>query len=736
MVDVAYDLETYPNTFTACFIHCETKECWVFEISDRKDERQQLLSFLRKLYIEKARLVGFNCVGFDYPVLHYFLKNQQCSVYSLYKKAMSIIESDEDDKFANLVKPSDVLIPQIDLYKIHHFDNRARSCSLKMIEFNSRSDTIEDLPFDVGINLNDAQKDTLIEYNKHDTIKTVDFYYDTLPKIKFRENLTKQYGRDFMNHNDTKIGKDYFIMRLEEKNPTACYELVGKRRVMKQTKRSSIAIKDCIFNYIKFQRPEFNAVLEWFKRQSITETKGVFSDLLESDLGDVAKYAEMVVKRKKLLKEPSDSYIAKLKQDKPAGYIVEEKLKTGKSSWWFCWKVAETLNVVIDGFRFDFGVGGIHGSLSNAIVESNDDYQLIDADVSSYYPNMAISNNVYPEHLGMGFCTIYKDVYEQRKQYGKGTDENATMKLALNGVYGDSNNQYSPFYDPMYTMKITVNGQLSLCMLAEQLLRIDGLQLVQLNTDGITVSCPKYRLGDYKKVCDWWQKVTRLELEFANYTKMCIRDVNSYIALYDNGKVKRKGAYEYDGLGHHQDQSCLVVPKAAEAYLIHGKDYRKFIEGHSDIYDFMSRVKVPRSNRLISVDEFGVESVEQKISRYYVSNSGVDLIKVMPPLAGEKTVKVWLNHKKGEEVETESPSQEVSLHKRIEKGEITFVREYQKKNEERPQYIEAGYKVTICNNIKNYRCDVNFDYYVSEAEKLINVLELKNNRCIQPSNSV
>lgn len=34
-------------------------------------------------------------------------------------------------------------------------------------------------------------------------------------------------------------------------------------------------------------------------------------------------------------------------------------------------RVAETLNVVIDGFRIDFGVGGIHGSLSNKIAKAN-----------------------------------------------------------------------------------------------------------------------------------------------------------------------------------------------------------------------------------------------------------------------------------------------------------------------------------------------------------------------------
>ena len=50
------------------------------------------------------------------------------------------------------------------------------------------------------------------------------------------------------------------------------------------------------------------------------------------------------------------------------------------------WNVAETLNVVIDGFRFDFGVGGIHGSLSDKVVKSNNKWNIVDLDVSSFTP--------------------------------------------------------------------------------------------------------------------------------------------------------------------------------------------------------------------------------------------------------------------------------------------------------------------------------------------------------------
>jgi hypothetical protein len=260
-------------------------------------------------------------------------------------------------------------------------------------------------------------------------------------------------------------------------------------------------------------------------------------------------------------------------------------------------------------------------------------------------------------------------------------------------------------------------------MLAEQLMRIEGLEVIQCNTDGITVSCPKDQIENYHKVCNWWQKVTQLELEFNNYSKMCIRDCNNYIAVYENGNVKRKGAYEYQDLGHHQDQSALVIPKAVEASLVSGVSIDQYIKSHTDKYDFMLRVKVPRSNRLISVDEFGIESEEQKICRYYVSNSGVTLLKIMPALEGGKTIKVWYNNKKDESIETDSPSKEVPLQKRIEKGEIVFVKEYFKKNEERTQEIEAGWKVQLCNNIKYYNGDINYEYYIHEANKLVEIFK-------------
>jgi hypothetical protein len=94
-------------------------------------------------------MVGFNSLGFDYPVLHTLIRMGHSDANTLYLKAMSIINSQNDDeggKWMHFIKPSDHFVQQIDLFKIHHFDNKARATSLKMLEFNMRSDNIEDLP--------------------------------------------------------------------------------------------------------------------------------------------------------------------------------------------------------------------------------------------------------------------------------------------------------------------------------------------------------------------------------------------------------------------------------------------------------------------------------------------------------------------------------------------------------------------------------------------------------------
>jgi hypothetical protein len=610
--DWVYDTEEFPNVFTIAFEHAYAPISLMFEISDQRNQSREIIEFLQYLKDTNARMVGFNNIGWDYPILHTLIRMGKSDAATLYQKAQSIINSQDEDgsRWMHLVKPTDQFVTQIDLFKIHHFDNRARSTSLKVLEFNMRSDSIEDLPFPVGTMLSREQIEVLKEYNKHDVAQTKAFYHHTLDMIHFREELTRKYQRDFMNHNDTKIGKDYFVMKLEEAG-VACYDFGPKGRTPRQTKRPVIHLKDAILPWIKFDDPEFTRVLNWLKAQSITETKGVFNDL----------------------------------------------------------------TATVNGFTFVFGLGGIHGSVESEVIESDDDQVIVDLDVTSYYPNLAITNGFHPAHLGKEFVSIYKFLFEQRKSYPKKSAESAMLKLALNGVYGDSNNQFSVFYDPLFTMSITLNGQLLLCLLAEGLMHIEGLRLIQVNTDGLTVRVPRTHkvLVDLARAA--WQERTGLNLEEAVYKAMMVRDVNNYIGVFENGSTKRKGAYEYN-MGWHQNAGGLVIAKVAEKVLVEGAPIRQTVEQWPDIMDFMLRTKVPRSSHL-GLERDGVTVRLQNTTRYYIAKGGGRLFKWMPPLA-------------------------------------------KKPGEWRKIGVESGWGVQVCNDIKDAgKLPVDFEYYVKEVEKLV-----------------
>lgn len=60
-------------------------------------------------------------------------------------------------------------------------------------------------------------------------------------------------------------------------------------------------------------------------------------------------------------------------------------------------------------------------------------------------------------------------------------------------------------------MRIRINGQLLLLMLAEKLISI-GCQIIQANTDGLFVLRKKKDEQKFKDVCKWWENLTRLEL--------------------------------------------------------------------------------------------------------------------------------------------------------------------------------------------------------------------------------
>lgn len=641
-----YDLETYPNIFTFCGKFKSSSDVHLFEISDRKNQLTELVQWLGYLRTIQVEMVGYNNIGFDYPIIHEIIVNPHTFTYQKAAQiATLIIESQRPfAKKLKRIKPQERFIPQLDMMKLCHFDNKARRTSLKALQFAMRSESLEDLPFDIRP-LNDQEKDILCSYNVHDVTETEKFFLKNEHQLTMRREYLENgtlFG-DVLNYNDTKIGVEYFIKKLGR---ARCYS-GGKPR---QTIRDFIPYNNVILPKIHFRTEPYQAVLSWFKEQSI--------------------------------------------------YM------SGKDR--------AKLEVDLSGLEFHFGIGGVHASAENKVFHTDDDYQIIDVDVTGMYPAVAISNRFAPEHLGDTFVQVYREVVASRANYKKGTPENAILKLASNGVYGNSNNPYSPFYDPKYMLQVTLNGQLQILQLVEMMELIPDCELIQANTDGITLRVLKKNMPLLKMWCSVWEEATGLQLEDVLYSRMWIRDVNNYIAETMDGKLKCKGAYwypevekDYDGWWN-KDFSNLASKKAAQKAMTHSWSTQVALKLCTNPFDFMLRYKATGKSKIFIGD------VEQlKTVRYYVSTAGGKMIKVAPP-KGEKG-----QYKRKTKLKDEYFNK---IYKEI--GKDVWDERIHAKNKGKYDTVvtgvQSGWLVKQCNVASDFNWnDVDWNYYIEAANKLI-----------------
>ncbi len=641
-----YDLETYPNIFTFCGKFKGSDEIQLFEISDRMNERDPLLNFLSYLRNIEAEMVGFNNLGFDYFILHELMVNPYTFDHNkAYQIAQTIIKSQYNGgRGFNRIKPSDRLIPQIDMMKICHFDNRAKMTSLKALQFAMRSASLEDLPYGIR-DLNDQEKNRLREYNVHDVTETEKFFLKNEHLIDMRrEYLTNGVLRgDVLNYSDTKIGVEYFIARLGRNN---CFS-GGKPR---QTMRELIEYSSIILPKIVFRTEMYEETLSWFMQQKLYISGGT----------------------------------------KPK---LEKQLA---------------------GLEFHFGAGGVHASAENKIYRTSDTHQIIDVDVTGMYPAVGIANRFAPEHLGDAFVEAYKQIVSDRARYPKGTSQNAALKLAANSAYGNSNNPFSPFYDPKYTFSVTINGQLQILQLVEMIDLLPDCELIQANTDGITVYINKKYEYLFKLWCDIWEGMTGLALEEVRYSRMWIRDVNNYISETMEGKLKRKGAYwypitedDYEG-SWNKDFSNLASKMATEKVMTHSWPVETALRLITDPFDFMMRYKATGASKLYIGEE-----EQQKTVRYYIAVNGQPMKKVSPPKGelGQYKRKSKLDDKFFNEVMSQI-------------GKDVWDERIHTKNKSKYVIVEtsvqAGWLVKQCNVATDFNwADVDWKYYIEESKKII-----------------
>jgi hypothetical protein len=514
---IIYDIETFKKFF--CVVFKYQGRYLTFEISERKDQEIELKAFLRKGIKNGWYFVGFNNIRFDAQVLQWILD-----------KGHKVLQGMSGDKKAKeihafaqevIIKTSMKQFPpypeykldnkQIDLFLQNHYNNKARSTSLKWLEYSMNWKKVQDLPHKhddetLGVDTFDP----IIEYCINDVDATDEFFgrCGKLLELRFAQQEANP-DLNVLNKSDSSIGEMLFLDMMAKK-----LNIPKKELKEKQTLHSSIKLAETIVPYVNFKTEEFKSVLEYFKNAEITQTNEAFKH-----------------------------------------------------------------KIMFQGIKYVYGTGGLHASWDNRVFKEDETHMILDLDVSSYYPNLSIKNKFFPKHLSLPFCELYEEKYNERQQIPKSNPQNKSLKLLLNSVYGKSGDIYSFLYDKFFQMCITVNGQLLLTMLAERLSFIEGITIIQCNTDGVTVKMPRNKKREVYNVWKWFEDLTQLKLEHAVYRKMVIRDVNNYLAVFNDGKIKLKGAFEID-VDYHKNRSQRIVPIAVRRYFVHGVPVEDTITQH------------------------------------------------------------------------------------------------------------------------------------------------------------
>jgi len=632
MISEVYDIECLSNLFTYTGYCRQTKIYHQFVIHSLKNDYVKLIEHLSQ---KELIMIGYNNDEYDYPIIHHLINHkeqyQNLSGHELsqriYQKSQETIRT----QFSTVAEWNKH-IPQIDLFKIWHFDNLAKLTSLKALEIALNLPLVEDMPYDHTYWITTTEEiDEVLSYNKNDVDATNEFLNVTLGntnlplysgknKLELRLAIKKKFKVNGLNFNDIKLGTELILKLYCEKfkfNPKDIRKL--------KTPRKKIYLKECLPQWMNFQTNKFDSVIKEF-----------------------------------------------------SNIVIHNGETKGKVDF----------SVIYHGIKIDYGTGGAHACIKPGVYDSDDEFGIYDLDIDSLYPMLGITQGLYPEHLGPGFLDIYygeivSKRLEEKKKPKKERDFVIVegFKLAANGSYGKTNEEKSWLYDPLYTMKTTISGQIFISMWAEYICEnIPQVTILQVNTDGITFKLPKKYKEKLLNLSDEITTQCKLTYEMNEYDKMVIRDVNNYSARYLDGKIKHKGDFEINK-ELHKDPSMKIVPIALEKYFFNEIPIKETIINHSNIYDFCLRLKVNKGasamyKTISNNGRFNIEKLS-KNTRYYISKNGGVLYKQF----NDKTVGVNIGY-----------------------SSILF-----------NKYIEKP--------IQEY--NINYQFYISECNKIINQIESK-----------
>ena len=621
---LVYDIEVFPNVFHSVVKNTETSHILKLEISERRNDLNKILLLFHQIKHNtdygKYIFCGYNNIHYDNPIINYLIANQ--------------------NEFINL----------------HYSDLCLRINMLSKEIINS------------GEGFQSWYKWKYLVF--FDTLDLLTMLYSQKLRVGLKEmQVTMQYSN--VQEYEGDFNKPLPVSEIDNMIAYNINDVNSTEALLYKCKSDidlRLAIED-EYGVKVLNKDGVNIGMKIITHKYLEKT-----GLTWNQIKDLRSPCDVIELDKVIL--PMIQFDSKLLQD----ILIELKkqaVSPGRKGY--------EKHFIFDNLEWTIGVGGLHTVNKPEAFIPEEGWTISDIDVASLYPSMIIEHQFYPPHLGKEFLEVYSNIKEERIEAKHNGNEvkNLTLKLALNGLSGNLQNEHNFCYSPFTVMQIRMNGQLMLLMLAEKLVQI-GCKILQANTDGLFIL---RRLSDeqkFKKVCKEWESLTKLVLEEDQFEAFYQYAINDYLAIKKgykethNPKLLKKIGLFIDEVRLGKGMNAMIIPEAINKCLADGINITDTINNCKDLNKFITYQKVSKT--------FSVEYASKlitRINRYYVSVAGHALLKCKVAEDGTRT-----------------------------------------------NYISllSGYGVTIVNNfdeIKEFPQDINYSYYITEASKITSVFQHK-----------
>lgn len=584
------------------------------------------------------------------------------SIFAL-NKVNTIIDKDGDKKpIAKSLKQTSINLQWYELLEfnlppicekdIHYYYKEDRYRGMTIDQLNDLIDEWDRYIIDEYIS-------PMMYYNKNDCFIGCEIIRLYIDEIRLRYTISHSYKVNVLSASRSKMADVLFSKFYSEFSGLHPSKWKGKI-----TERTALSFNKVIFDFIKFKTKPLQEMLEEMKKVVIYSVG------------------------KKALKEVAPKY------------PNFKYLKTNNDNGWF--------EITINKLTYSIATGGLHSQDIPRVLYSTWDgnssftgenqkdnkFIYVHFDIASFYPSIMCEYNVGPEHLNVNIFSKLIRWLKDTRVSAKHSKEDIidgipkgilaeALKIVINSIYGKLGFAYGDLCDRLAVLKVTINGQLMIMMLCEEL-ELNGVEIVSANTDGIVVKIYEDKMNIFKDITEKWQNLTRLGADSEYYKVYVCRDINNYFCQETNNKLTYKGALhplQY-ALDLKKGYDMPIVAKAVVEYFINNTPVTETLYKATNILDFCKTQNIGRQFHVEEtiVDENGniIYKKSQRNCRFYVSNKGSVIEKVH----------------------------------NINKSRNNLC---------------AGFKATILNSLDDKDIslrDINYQYYYNEAFKIINPIKL------------